>query len=79
VILRDIRSGGRRVAVGLAGWIAGQDRALANARRASTEVSQRRVERDEVTIYVDALHDRKRDAQSSASQEWPRKSARGAD
>ena len=82
VILRDIRSGGRRVAVGLAGWIAGQDRALTNARRASTEVSRRRVERDEVTIYVDALRDRKRADGESAedgAEEWPRRSAQGAD
>jgi len=55
VIVRDIVSGGRRVTVQLASWLAGQDRALSNARRASTEVSRRRVERDEVTIYLDEL------------------------
>jgi hypothetical protein len=48
-------SGGRQVAVRLAGRLAGQERSLANARRASTEVSRRRVERDEVTIYLDGL------------------------
>jgi len=48
-------SGGRQVVVRLAGWLAGQEQALVNARRASTEVSRRRVERDEVTIYLDGL------------------------
>jgi hypothetical protein len=53
--VRDIVSIGRRVAVQLTGWLASQERAVTNARRASTEVSRRRVERDEVTIYLDAL------------------------
>jgi hypothetical protein len=58
VIGRDIVSEGRRAVVRLAGWLARQDHALDNARRASTEVSQRRVERDEVTIYLDGLEPR---------------------
>jgi hypothetical protein len=57
---------GRRVVVQLAGVLAGQDQALRNARRASTEVSRRRVERDEVAIYLDALDE-------------PSAGARGAD
>jgi hypothetical protein len=55
VIVKDIVSVGRRVAVQLAGVMAGQEKALHNARRASTEVSRRRVERDEVAIYLGSL------------------------
>ena len=50
-----IVSGGLRVAAGLTSWLAGQEQALRNARRASTEVSRRRIERDEVQIYLESL------------------------
>ena len=70
--LRDIVSDGRRAAVQLAEWLARQDRALHNARRASTEVSRRRVERDEIDIYLDSLHEPSRN-------EWPGASAKAAD
>ncbi len=57
MIVSELLYGGRHLAVRLAGWLAGQDKALTNARRASTAASQRRVERDEVAIYLDALED----------------------
>jgi hypothetical protein len=72
VIVRDIVSDGRRVVVRLAGWLARQDQALDNARRASTEVSRRRVERDEVEIYLDTL-------QAPSTDEWGGTTARAAD
>jgi hypothetical protein len=75
VIYNDILTGGRRVAAGLAGWIAGQDRALSNARRASTEVSRRRVERDDVAIYLDGLTSptAAQDVPAPSTEEWPRR------
>jgi hypothetical protein len=76
LIVKDIVSGGRRVVVGLASWLAGQDQALSNARRATTEVSRRRVERDEVDIYLDALDN---PGETASTQEWPGASARAAD
>jgi hypothetical protein len=81
VILREVLDGGRRVAVGLAGWMAGQDRALSNARRASTEASRQRVERDDVAIYLDAIDERNGAGAASApsTEEWPRRSAHAAD
>ena len=72
----DIVSAGRRIAVGLAGLLAGQQQALDNARRASTEVSRRRVERDDVSIYLDGLEPA--DVEASAG-EWPDESAQVAD
>ena len=72
VIVRDIVSAIRRIAVVLAN----QQRALDNARRASTEVSRRRVERDEVSIYLDALQSP--EPEESAG-EWPDGSAQVAD
>ncbi len=77
VNVKDIVAVGRRVAVGLASWVAGQDHALANARRASTEVSRRRVERDEVLIYLDELH-HKQGVEPSGEQ-WPPPAAQAAD
>jgi len=38
----------------LLGALMGQDRAVANARAAATELSRRRVEREEVALYLDA-------------------------
>jgi hypothetical protein len=77
VIEKDIVSAGRRVVVGLASWLAGQEQALDNARSASTEVSRRRVERDEVAIYLDALHPVVEDEVST--EQWPPTSAQAAD
>jgi hypothetical protein len=77
VIVKDIVSAGRRVVVGLASWLAGQEQALDNARSASTEVSRRRVERDEVAIYLDVMHPAREDAVST--DEWPPTSAQAAD
>ena len=77
VIVSDIVSAGRRVVVGLASWLAGQDQALDNARRASTVVSRRRVERDAIEIYLDELHPAQ-EAELS-TEEWPGTSARTAD
>jgi hypothetical protein len=37
--------------------LASQDRALHNARRASTALLRRRVERDEVALYLDGLEE----------------------
>ena len=76
MIVKDIVSAGRRVAAGVTGLLTSQQHALDNARRASTEVSRRRVERDEVSIYLDAL------AQSAgevSAEEWPDESAQAAD
>jgi hypothetical protein len=64
VIVKDI--------VRLAGWLARQDQALDNARRASTELSRRRVERDEVALYLDSL-------QQPSTDEWGGVTARTAD
>jgi hypothetical protein len=72
VRLKDIVDDGRRTAVQLAEWLARQDRALHNARKASTEVSQRRVEHDEIEIYLDSL-------QTPSKNEWATSSARAAD
>ena len=38
--------------------LVGQDRALANARAAATELSRRRVEREEVELYLAARKER---------------------
>ena len=35
--------------------LVGQDKAVANARAAATELSRRRVERDEIDLYLEAL------------------------
>ena len=70
--LKDIVDDGRRAAVQLAEWLARQDRALHNARKASTEVSQRRVEHDEIEIYLDSLR-------TPSRKEWSDSSARAAD
>jgi nucleoside-triphosphatase THEP1 len=78
VILKDMVSGGRRVAVELAGWLAGQEQALSNARRASTEVSRRRVERDEVTLYLEAL-DRAHDSAAVSTHDWASITVKAAD
>ena len=43
---------------GLLTRLAGQDRALANARTAATELSRRRVEREEVELYLAARAER---------------------
>ena len=75
--MSDILSAGRRVAVAAAARLAAQDKALDNARRASTEVSRRRVERDEVSLYLEGLTPPAR-AEASAN-EWPDVSARTAD
>ena len=77
VIVRDIVSVGRRFAVGFAGWLAGQEQALVNARRASTEVSRRRVEREEVSIFLDELSDAR--SEELSAEEWPSTSAQAAD
>lgn len=77
MIVKDIVSAGRRVVVGLAGWLAGQEQALDNARSASTEVSRRRVERDEVAIFLDAMDPGDEDAVST--EEWSPTSAQAAD
>jgi hypothetical protein len=77
LIVKDIVSAGRRVAVGLASWLAGQEQALDNARRASTEVSRRRVERDEVAIYLDAMQPAVEDEVST--DDWSPTSAQAAD
>ncbi len=83
----DIVSGGRQAVARLADWLGDQERALDNARRASTEVSRRRVERDEVTIYLDGLHAGPSapaagadEAESAEGAEgWPGTSAQAAD
>jgi hypothetical protein len=77
VIVNDIVSAGRRVVVGLAGWLAGQEQALDNARRASTVVSRRRVEREAIAIYLDELHPA--EPSDLSAQEWPGTSAQAAD
>ena len=77
MILDDIVTAGRRVVVGLATWLAGQEQSLDNARHASTEVSRRRVEREEVTLYLDELHPAEDDGPSS--EQWPGSSAQTAD
>ena len=77
VIESDSVSAGRRVVVGLASWLAGQDQALENARRASTVVSRRRVERDAVEIYLDQLTPA--EEADLSTEEWPGSSARTAD
>ena len=77
MVVREIGTVGRRFAVGLASWLAGQERALDNARHASTEVSRRRVERDEVAIYLDERHPV--DGGEPSTQQWPDRSARAAD
>jgi hypothetical protein len=77
VIVSDIVSAGRRAAGGLAGWLASQDGAVRNARGASTEVSRRRVERDEVTIYLDRLA--AAEASAESEEHWPDTSAHAAD
>ena len=76
MIVRDIVAAGRRIAAGLADVLAGQQQALDNARRASTEFSRRRVERDEVSIYLEGL--RPSEAEQAA-EEWPDESAQAAD
>jgi hypothetical protein len=43
----------------------GQDRAVANARRAATEISRRRVERHDVELYLESLTAPRRSA-----EEW---------
>ena len=76
---------GRRVVVQLAEVLAGQQQALHNARRASTEVSRGRVERDEVAIFLDALDEQAAaeaaamDADGTAVDGWPGASAKAAD
>ena len=75
--MKDIVSVGRRIVVQLAGLVAGQEQALRNARRASTEVSRRKVERDEVTIYLDGLDSP--DPTEASTEEWPTRSAKAAD
>ena len=77
MIVKDIVSAGRRLAVGLASWLAGQEQALDNARRASTDVSRRRVERDEVSIYLDTLQ--AEDEGVAPAAEWPPTTAQAAD
>ena len=77
MIVKDIASVGRRVVVGLATVVAGQDKALHNARRASTEVSRRKVERDEISIYLDGL--RPADGSTLSTDEWPDASAQTGD
>ena len=37
----------------LVGWLTSQERSLANARTAATSLSRRRVEREEVEIYLE--------------------------
>ena len=73
----DIVSAGRRVVVGLASWLAGQDQALDNARRASTVVSRRRVEREAIAIYLEELNPAEEADLSTG--EWPDTSAKTAD
>ena len=77
MIVSDIVSAGRRVVVGLASWLAGQDQALHNARRASTVVSRRRVEREAIAIYLDELNPA--DEADLSTEEWPGTSAKTAD
>ena len=74
--VKDIVSEGRRAVAQVVERLARQDRALANARRASTEVSRRRVERDEVEIYLDTL---RAPSAEASTDEWSGASARAAD
>ena len=53
-VWRQARSWGTRVGIQLSS----QETSLVNARRASTQLSRRRVERDEVDIFLDDLEDR---------------------
>ena len=77
VIGSDIVSAGRRVLAGLAGLVAGQRQALDNARRASTVVSRRRVEREAIAIYLDELNPA--EEADLSTEEWPGTSAKTAD
>ena len=81
VIVRDIVSVGRRFVAQVAGLLAGQEHSLHNARRASTEVSRRRVERDEVAIYLDSLHASETGPEAGRARmdEWPGASVKAAD
>ncbi len=56
----------------------GQDKAVANARTAATALSRRRVERDDVELYLEAL-DAGPDVASVSSDAWTDAPARAAD
>jgi hypothetical protein len=56
----------------------GQDKAVANARAAATAMSRRRVERDEVELFLRAL-DPGTEAASVSPEGWAGAPARAAD
>ena len=56
----------------------GQDKAVANARAAATALSRRRVERDDVELYLEAL-DSDTDVASVSPDAWTDAPARAAD
>lgn len=57
-----------------------QERALDNARRATTALSRKRVERDEVDLYLEDLEAAAQEAVDAATaQDWPDASVRAVD
>ncbi len=56
----------------------GQEKAVANARAAATAMSRRRVERDEVELYLEAM-DADTDVASVSPDAWGGAPARTAD
>jgi hypothetical protein len=56
----------------------GQDKAVANARAAATALSRRRVERDDVELYLEAL-EADSDVASVSPDAWTGAPARAAD
>lgn len=48
----------------------GHQRAVANARAASREASRRRVQREEVELYLERLHGSRQPARLDASRRW---------
>ena len=58
--------------------LVGQDKAVANARAAATAMSRRRVERDEVELYLES-RDTDADVASVSPDAWGGTPARAAD
>ncbi|MGZ4460605.1 MAG: hypothetical protein ACXVW9_15915 [Nocardioidaceae bacterium] len=49
----------------VARWLASQDRAVANAREASTALARQRVETEEVRMFLEGLAERGRQAHTA--------------
>ena len=62
----------------LLGSLFGQEKAVANARSAATAMSRRRVERDEVELYLEELRG-EADVTSVSRDDWGGAPARAAD